>query len=209
MLYFSKNNDFTMNYIKVFLIVASLFFGGCATKPKYIDPHGQEQIISLDQINIQDWANAAADLIDSLLDSDALKNIQEKPAVMAISRIVNNTSQQVDTDYLVKKIRIALNKSGKVMTSTTIGIGNKSEDPLAKEALEMKQFLNEDKGSSTSGLPTFTLSGKLLENRARYKRERQTTYSFQLSLTRIDNGLAVWEDEVEISKKGKRASIGW
>ena len=38
---------------------------------------------------------------------------------------------------------------------------------------------------------------------------RQTTYTFQLSLTTVRDGLAVWEDETQITKQGQRSSVGW
>lgn len=191
--------------------LALLSFSGCeSTSPnaKYVDSKGTETIVSLDQINIQDWANAADQMVNSLLASGKLERSPEQPAIMAVSRIVNNTQQQVDTDYLTKKIRTALNQSGKVMTSTTIGLGDKAEDPLARDAGDLARFMEGNK-SAPEKMPYFTLSGKLLENRAKAGSTRQVTYSFQLSLTEIKTGLAVWEDEVEITKQGKKASVGW
>jgi PBP1b-binding outer membrane lipoprotein LpoB len=38
---------------------------------------------------------------------------------------------------------------------------------------------------------------------------RQSTYSFQLSLTDSKTGLAVWEDKKEITKQGTRPSVGF
>jgi PBP1b-binding outer membrane lipoprotein LpoB len=33
--------------------------------------------------------------------------------------------------------------------------------------------------------------------------------SFQLSLTTVKDGLAVWEEEKQITKQGTRSSVGW
>ncbi len=38
-----------------------------------------------------------------------------------ISRVVNDTMQRIDTDQLVKKIRIELLRSGKVVVTTAVG----------------------------------------------------------------------------------------
>ena len=40
---------------------------------------------------------------------------------MAVSRIVNDTTLNLDTDQLVKKIRIALLNSGRVIATTAVG----------------------------------------------------------------------------------------
>ncbi len=186
------------------------FLTGCATPgARYINPQGNETIVSLNQINIQDWNNAADRLVSSLLESGALERAPKQPAVLAISRIINNTQQHVDTDSLTKKIRVALNRTGKVVTTTTMGLGGRAEDPLAKSASEYAAFMNDEPASATTHLPDYSLSGKLLEDRVSVGKDRQTTYSFQLSLTEVGSGLAVWEDETQITKAGRRSTVGW
>jgi uncharacterized protein (TIGR02722 family) len=186
------------------------FLTGCATRgARYINPQGNETIVSLNQINIQDWNNAADRLVSSLLESGVLERAPKQPAVLAISRLINNTQQHVDTDSLTKKIRVALNRTGKVVTTTTMGLGGRAEDPLAKSAAEYAAFMNDEPATATTHLPDYSLSGKLLEDRVSVGKDRQTTYSFQLSLTEVGSGLAVWEDETQITKAGRRSTVGW
>lgn len=180
---------------------------GCGGGAQYVDSQGTQTIVSLDQINIQDWSNAADQMVASLLSSGVLDNAPSQPAIMAVSRIVNTTTTQVDTANLTKKIRVALTQSGKVLTTTTYGLGGQAEDELAKQTMELYKLQNND--ASSMPLPYYTLSGKLLENRATAGRTRQVTYTFQLSLTQISTGLAVWEDEVNITKQGRNAAVGW
>lgn len=188
---------------------AALLLTGCATKndARYIDSQGPQTIVSLNQINIQDWNNAADKLVASLLASGALDRAPELPAVMAVSRIRNNTQQQVDTDSLTKKIRVALNQTGKVVTTTTLGPDGRVEDAMAADVGAMQSFMAGEKQKTT--LPYYTLSGKLLEDRASVGSTKQVTYTFQLSLTTVKDGLAVWEDEQLITKQGQRSSVGW
>lgn len=186
----------------------ALLAAGCATHDaKYVDSQGPDTIVSLSRINIQDWNNAADKLVASLLASNVLDKAPELPAVMAVSRIRNNTQQQVDTDSLTKKIRVSLNQTGKVLTTTTLGPDGKVEDAMAADVGAMQTFMAGEKQKTT--LPYFTLSGKLLEDRVESGKTRQTTYTFQLSLTRVKDGLAVWEDETQITKQGQHSSVGW
>ena len=175
----------------------SILMNGCASRAKYIDSEGPRTIVSVDQVNIQDWSHAADQMIQSLLASGVLEKASEQPVIMAISRIVNDTTQQIDTDMLAKKIRVALHQSGKVFTTTTVGLGETAEDPLAESLQEAPPS------------PYFSLSGKILEDRASAGRTKQATYIFQLSLTQVSTGIAVWEEEVLITKQGEKASIGW
>lgn len=189
------------------ILLAGCAGGGGSRDAGYVDSSGPNTVVSLDQINIQDWSNAADQMVQSLLDSGVLQRAPRQPAIMVVSRIVNNTTQQVDTDNLTKKIRVALNKSGKVITTTTFGPASQVEDPIARQTGELERFQQGDTASMP--IPYFSLSGKLLENRAQAGRTQQVTYTFQLSLTEISNGLAVWEDEVNITKQGQRNAVGW
>ena len=198
--------------ISIYAALAGALFGvtGCETtntSARYVDSGGPETIVSLNQINIQDWMNAADQMVNSLLDSGVLERSQQQPSILGISRIVNDTQQRVDIDALTKKIRVALNRTGKVQTTTTMGLGGKVEDPLAQSAAQYAAYKSGERSEVL--IPTYSLSGKLLEDRVAAGKDRQVTYTFQLSLTEIKSGLAIWEDEVMISKAGRRPSVGW
>jgi uncharacterized protein (TIGR02722 family) len=177
---------------------AAMFFTGCATNAHYVQTGDKEQIISTGQINIQDYANAANDAVKDLLQSGALDKVANPPALLELSRIVNNTGQQVDTDLLTKKISIALLQSGKAQT--------KMVDNKALGYQQESQFMNDQK---TTRMPDFTLSGKIIETIDRAGKTQRTTYSFQLSLNDPKAGVQVWEGEKEIGKQGTRAAVGF
>lgn len=180
---------------------------GCQEKAKYVDPGGPDTVVTLNQIDIQDWNRASTEMVQSLLNSGVLDSAPRKPAIMAISRITNKTSENVDVDLLTKNIRVALNQSGKVRTSTTIGLGGTAEDPLAKGSKQMEEFYS-GQHKQMPDLPDYTLSGKILELPAKAGRIRQITYVFQLSLT-DRSGNAVWEEQRQITKQGAKPAVGW
>lgn len=182
-----------------------LFGAGCGTNAHYIETGGNQSVVSVGQINIQDFIQAGNASVQDLLASGVLDRVSNPPAVLAMSRIVNNTGQQIDTDLLTKRIRVALLQSGKAVTTTTMGLGGQAEDPLAKGMQQENEFMNDQK---TTRLPDFSLSGKIIETRAKAGNVNQATYSFQLSLT-DKQGLAVWEGEKEITKQGTRSTVGF
>jgi uncharacterized protein (TIGR02722 family) len=188
---------------------AALLFTGCATDTHYVQPDSSRLVTSVGKIDIQDFSQAAdamtQSLIDNLINAGQLKSaVADEPALMAISRIQNNTGQQLDTDLLVKKIRVALNRTGKVQTSTTIGLGG-AEDPLAADQQKAQEFFADKKHTR---LPDYTLSGKIIEVRVGAGNVKQASYVFQLSLSSA-SGVAVWEEEKTIIKQGSRSSIGF
>ena len=190
--------------------VTAVLLGGCASnQATYVDPASTRTLSNVGEINVQDWNMASESMINSLIskhiNSGNLKGSgPDGRAVLAISRIVNNTSIQIDTDILVKKIRVALLGTGKVVADITAGLGG-PEDPLAAEAKREAQFLGTQKVASR---PDYTLSGKIIENRTRQGNKSESTYVFQMALATRD-GLAVWEEEKTITKQGKRSAVGW
>ena len=189
---------------------------GCATA-RYIDHDGRDSIVNVGQINTQDWIRAADELPQSLLLSGIINSVAGKPKVMMIGRIKNNTNQHIDTDSLMKKIRVALNKGGRALTTTAVGLdGPEDESSKAVRELRADDEFNQatipGKGSLIS--PDYSLSGKIIQNNARAKRGllptiKQSEFAFQLSMTDLKTGLAVWEEEKLIVKQGSRAAVSW
>lgn len=190
------------------LAATALIVGCSSPKTTYVEPGSSRLVTNVDQINIQDFAQAADTMVNSLIDNlinpGQLKSgVPDQPALLAISRIQNNTGTQLDTDLLVKKMRVALLRTGKVQTSTTIAYGG-VEDPLMAEEEKNNQFFND----KPKRRPDYTLSGKIIEDRTRAGNVRQSAFVFQLSLSSRD-GIGVWEDEKTIVKQGSRPTVGF
>jgi PBP1b-binding outer membrane lipoprotein LpoB len=160
------------------VLLCPVLWVGCATSPHVVE--GTTKLTTMG-IDTQDFAVKADEMINSLVESGVLDKAPRKPAILVVGRIVNETPRQFDTDLLAKKIRVALNKSGKAMTDVTGG---------------------------TLSDPDFTLSGKIIDTYGRVGEKRQHAYTFQLSLSN-PQGLAVWEDEKEIAKQAERAAVGF
>jgi uncharacterized protein (TIGR02722 family) len=188
------------------LAVALLGFAGCNEPARRIPE--TESITTVGNIDIQDWNLAATELSKSLINSGVLDNAPRKPAVLAMSRIVNNTTQQVDIDLLTKSIRETLLGTGKVVTTTTFGSDSNVEDPMARD-IQHSRATAEGRQPGVADLPDYTLSGKLIELRSEADRVHQATFSFQLSLTDSRTGYAVWEKQKQITKQGTKSSVGF
>jgi uncharacterized protein (TIGR02722 family) len=185
----------------------AVFVGGCDTKARQINE--TQAITTISGIDIQDWNKAANELSTQMLASGVLENAPRKPAVLAISRFVNNTTQQVDMDLLNKTVRINLLNSGKVLTTTTTGLGGQAEDPLAAGIAQERAILTPGTPPQAGMSPDYTLTGKIIQVQARAGNMRQSTFAFQMSLTDVRNGLAVWEGEKQIIKQGTKAGVGF
>ena len=186
---------------------AMLALTGCESpsETRTVDAKGPEAI-NTSAINSQDWANAADQMLNSLLSSDALSNAPRKPAILAVDRIINNTQLMVDTDLLIKKIRVGLTQTGKVAVTNTMGLGERAV--VASEAAELEEMQTGKKAKTL--VPDYTLYAKLIQQTDRNSKLTQNTYSFQMSLVQVKTGLTVWEEEKQISKQTKaKGALAW
>lgn len=197
-------------YNRVVAAVAPLAFAlltGCQTvgETRVVDARGPEAV-NTSAINSQDWASAADQLVASLLASNALNHAPRVPAILAVDRVINNTQLMVDTDLLIKKIRVALTQTGKINITNTMGLGERAV--VASEAAELEEMQSGTKQRLL--VPDYTLYAKLIQQSDRNSRITQNTYSFQMSLVETRTGNAVWEEEKQIAKQTRRpGTVGW
>lgn len=197
------------------LILAALgvLFSGCETKTTNIDIDNDkgEAVMGLDY---RDFQGAAQDMIESLLASGAVDKKDGERYVLVVSRIINDTMQHIDTDQLVKKIRVGLLQSGKVVVTTAVGL-NGAEDKMSMHARETLRGNAEFDQKSVAGkgsmiAPDLSLSGKILQRSIKVDSKTQRVeYYFQMSLTEIKTGLAYWEDERIVAKRGSNKAVSW
>jgi len=197
----------SLTYFSLAMVISCLW--GCASKSAYVDPAGPNTAVNVGQINVQDFAVAADTFVQDILSRVGRGQLTSseagQPAIMAISRITNKTLNHIDIDQLVKKIRVELNRSGKILTTTTVAYGG-AEDPLAKEVQETLALSGQ---GVVNRLPDYTLSGAILAQEARKNRlTTQASYIFQLSLT-DRSGIAVWESEYIVTKQGRKSAVTW
>jgi len=187
------------------LAPVALVFTGCeSTQVRNVDSKGT-QALNTSGINSQDWANAADQLVGSLLSSGALDRAPVQPSVLAVDRVLNNTQLNIDTDLLIKKIRVALTQTGKVVITNTMGLGERAV--VASEAAELDEMATGKKQKIVA--PHFTLYAKLIQQSDKINGVTQNTYTFQMSLINVKTGNTVWEDEREIAKQSKKSAVGW
>jgi uncharacterized protein (TIGR02722 family) len=160
----------------------------------------------------RDFNTAARILVQKMLTSGALDRPGGGRYVIAVSRITNDTMQRIDTDQLMKKIRVALLNSGKGVITTAVG-DNGPEDAMSARVRELRES-QEFNQSNLAGMhemvaPDLSLSGKFLQTNNTVDDGQRVDYEFQLSLTDLHTGLALWESEAPIAKLGTNATVAW
>ena len=183
------------------ILLAALLLAGCDTPAVYVDPNTGAGVVSVDAINVQDFALAADGMLQSLYDSPAFaktKAVDGGSPVLLVGRVRNDTQDNFDVDLLVKKMTVSITRNGKARVAKAIDIG----EPVDAVAAEARK-------GAPSLRPDYTLSGKILETRASAGKIRQTTYTFQLTLTDVRTGLSVWEEEKAVTKQGSKSSVGF
>ncbi len=193
--------------------IVFLLMNGCSGRTQYVEEYINKKNLVTMGIDSRDFEKAAVDATESLLQGRALDKKGGGRYVVAIDRIINDTTQRIDTDMLIKKIRIALLRSGKAVVTTAIKAGG-PESTLSHSVRELRK--NEEVKQTTIAkknsliAPDMGLSGKIIQRNARTGKGKQLVeYYFQLTLTHLESGLAFWEDEVVVGKVGSSKTVSW
>ena len=179
---------------KISLLAMAALIVGCDTPASYKDSEGRQLVVSLEKINIQDFATAGNAMLQSMITSPAFNAAGASP-VLQIGQITNDTGTNFDTSVLLSKMTVPLVNAGRV---TLI-----ESDAVASAA-------RKNAGSSAKvPQPDFVLSGKILEDRSNAGSTRQSSFVFQLTLVEVKRSVAIWKDEKIVTKQGSKNSVGF
>jgi len=199
----------------VVITLVGLLFAGCAQETVNIDVVNDEgkPVMALDY---RDFAQAASEMIQSMISSGALKKPGGGRYVMTTGRVTNDTMQRIDTDQLMAKIEEELMNSGQVVMTSAVG-GRGAPDEMIYELRDIRDSATADEfkqetlaGKKTLIAPELSVSGKILQRNIRYDNNRQQVeYYFQLMITDLTTGLRFWQKESIIGKRGSNKSVAW
>ncbi len=186
------NHVLSSSSLVIALAIGAFGGVGCQQNARVVTDD-RDKIVSIDQIDVQDWSNAADQVLQQLFASGALDTAPVKPARVEVTRVINDTTQRIDTDLLTQKIKIALQQSGKVAFA--------SSDARANEVADYEDF---KAGDDAPRLPYFVINGKILEIRTSAGSTKQSSFIFQLNLVNTAQSLDAWSGEAEVTKQGTR-----
>ena len=192
--------------VRVFLgvLCAMLVVAGCAPTAKNIDPNSEFTTMGLDYNNLK---GVMAEMIDSLLQDRYTQSLsKDNPKVVAISDIINDTTQKVDVESLSRELTRAMRRSGKFKLTMAVARSGGSVDGMIgdsrnlRDNKEFNQYTTAEEG--TLSAPSLSLSGKIGQTIHRMGKNKKVDYYILLTLTDIKTGEVIWDDQRDISKMG-------
>lgn len=192
----------------ILVCLATLILGGCSTATKYIEPTTKKDNI-VAGLSAADFNSAAIEMADDIIKSPLMVNPKGERYIVYVNAVTNDTMQRIDTDQLVKTIRIKLLQSGKFIVTTAFNEDNAPKKMRAlKDELMVKQ--STVKANDQVIAPDYSLTGKIIQRDNRLDNgDTRIDYYFQLTLTNVNDGLAYWEGERVIAKVADGESVSW
>jgi len=200
---------------KIIITLVGLLLAGCAQETVNIDVVNDEGKAVM-ELDYRDFAQAASEMIQSMISSGALKKPGGGRYVMTTARVTNDTMQRIDTDQLMAKIEEELLNSRQVVMTSAVG-GKGAPDEMIYEMRDIRDSATGDEfkqetlaGKRTLEAPELSIAGKILQRNIRYDNNRQQVeYYFQLMITDLTSGLRFWQKESIIGKRGSNKSVSW
>ncbi len=168
-----------------------------------IDAGGSETITTVGDIDIQDYLNAVDQLTEDLLARGVLNATgPDGETFVEIDRVKNDTSRPgVDIGQITERLRENILNSGQALVLTPRG-----ESAMAGEREQRDRFTG-DANRDDYPEPDYYLTGRLSNLGSRAGSVRQQNFTFRLTLTDT-RGVERWIENVDITKQGKRNSVG-
>ena len=180
---------------------------GCGSDAHYIDPGGEEALVTVSAVDPAEWSRVAATAAESLVGSGALKRTDGMAPVVMIGRIRNYTLLHLETGILTNKLRQAILASGQATVTSAVGYGGNVDFSVRRiRDKELDDLFNHSTvvKRGTVIAPNFSLAGMIIQQNAVSGRTEESYYMFHLTLTDLKTGIAVWEKNIDFAKQATR-----
>jgi len=183
------------------LLLAILCFG-CAGTERVDLRNDTETTVSFD---VHDVDGAVATLAQSFLAAPRLGGTPEKPMVIALGRMDNDTCQHLDTDIILQRLGEAVAESDRFAVSAVFADRASNRDDTISDVravrgnAEFNRATLQKQGQLQA--PELSLSGKLTQRNVR--RDNGGTrieYFVTLKATRLSDGVALWQKSCQVVK---------
>jgi len=191
----------------LFVAAPLLLLSGCGpqafTQGEYDDVNSANLLD--DTWSETDMQVVAKSLVDSMMQSPAISAASKPPLVM-VTNLQNKTSEHIDTQSIMDKIRVAVMRSGKVQF-----IDKEAREDIKSEYDYQNSGMVSDfdkKGPGSQKSADFIVNGRLDSITKEVGNQKTVYYKITLNLTNLKTSVIVWSDEKDIRKKFKKRSVG-
>jgi uncharacterized protein (TIGR02722 family) len=192
----------------IFLSALSIFQISCGPKAfvkgSYDDVE-RENLLN-DQWSETDMQNAVKSLASSLTGHPSIANAKSPPIVM-VTNLQNKTSEHIDTQSIMDKIRVELMKAGKAEF-----IDKEARQDIADEYNYQNSGMVSDETKKGPGGQTgadFILNGRLDSIVQEVGKDKTVYYKLTLNLTNLKTTRITWTDDKQIRKVYRKKTIGF
>jgi len=192
-------------YLSIFILLTTLL-SACSEKVQYGDAQAEETT-TID-FGSTDLQSIAEKMVDELLEfKPVLDSIGETRPVVFIDRIVNKTSEHVDTESITDTIQNRLLRSGKFRFVDMTAV----EAVTAQFQYQTQSGLVDPAKAVAIGKHTgarLMLYGNLSSIVKRKSDNKDVYYKFTLKLLDLESGFVEWSGEKEIRKTAEKTLFG-
>ena len=186
-------------------LALSGLLSGCASDgggTKVVDSQAKPAVVTTG-IDPNDFKNIADKLAQSITSSGALKRLPDGGLpLVAISTVVNNTSQKINPADLTSAIAASIQSANQAILMLNVGVGPDGRPMLQDIGGHENQQIEDFKKRRKHDLrPDYTLSGTIDETYIRVGSTRQYNYRIDMRLAKGD--LALWHGVEDLTKVRK------
>lgn len=182
---------------KLFLFFVILFNLNCASSTKYLGEDETRPSAEWGPFELRATINKLATEISDYL------NENDKDAILAISKMRNESSEHIDTEMITREL------ISKLLQNKVNFIDRSKREEAIKESIFGKQGVTKENKDVQLEIADYVLDGVVLDN-VRYVDTKKIQYiivSFQM--TKLSSGRIIWQGEQKFLKESKSPLVKW
>lgn len=192
------------------VLALPLLLTACASTVVTTNPTARKGGIDTFGLTTDDFDYAAKKSLDDFMMSPWL-GAKKGRMLVQIGNVRNETTQEIDTKRLTRRMIGYMERSGKFMFTAAAG---SFADGAVKDyrQLEKSDLYDQDSGAKGGALkPDLSMIGEISQttNPSADRRKQQLEYEFYLQVTDLGSGAIVFRALVPIDKLGSNQNFSW
>ncbi len=190
----------------IWFVLAVTFFAGCSTPPnRSVYRPSDEEGIASKGVDLHDYQLVVEKMVTSML-KNGLETESGKKPVISLGPIYNRTPYHIEVRMIGEDIRTEVLKSGLAKFSTATDFAQKGGE--SGDLYTQLEFQNES-GHVTEATAKkygqivgadYVLFGNIYSLERQAGGSTEANFKFNLTLTEVATGLAVWSDTKPVRK---------
>lgn len=181
---------------------------GCSSKGyvkgEYDEDPGEVNLLN-DRWSESDMQAVVKDLVQSLKSHRSI-SVAPRPPILMVTRLLNKTSEHIDTQNITDMIRVELSRGGQVQFVDKAARDDVADEYAYQDSGMVSKETQKTKGGQIGA--DYIVNGRLDSIVQQTGNRKSVYYKITLNMTNLKTNIIEWTDYKQLRKRYKKQRVG-